>query len=148
MLTAQGKPMLALLVEDEPTLRGMLTRALTALGLEVVVAIDYRAAVQKISERPPHLVCLDLNLPRESGYDVCEYIRKDTSLDWVQILIISDRKSPEDMAHAEEAGASAYLKKPFTIPQLTKYVITLLDGNNESRPSVRALRRTDPPPKF
>jgi DNA-binding response OmpR family regulator len=139
---------IVLLVEDEPTLKGMLTRAFTALDLEVRVALDYHAAIKAIEEKPPHLVCLDLNLPRESGYDVCEAIRNKPVLDWVQILIISDRKSPEDMAYAEEAGANAYLKKPFTLEQLGKYVTVLLNSPNESRPSVRALKRTDPPPRM
>ena len=137
---------LVLIVEDEPSIRATLKKTFNALDFEVVVAIDYKAAMEQINKRPPCLVCLDLNLPRDSGYDVCEFIRKDPLLDWVQILIISDRKSPEDMAHAEDAGANAYLKKPFTNELLVKYVRTLL-GGNESRPSVRALRRTDPPPR-
>jgi len=43
--------------------------------------------------------------------------------------------------HAEEVGANAFLKKPFTREKLLKYVITLLDGPHASRPSVRRLRR-------
>lgn len=148
METAVRQKRLVLLVEDDPSLKKTLTKAFHELDFDVVLAVDYRAALEQIKLRPPALVCLDLNLPRESGYDVCEFIRKDSQLDWVQILIISDRKSPEDMAHAEEAGANAYLKKPFTIELLSKYVSTMLDGPNASRPSVRALKRTDPPPKW
>jgi DNA-binding response OmpR family regulator len=44
------------------------------------------------------------------------------------------------MAHAEEAGANAFLKKPFTMQRLLKYVSALLDGPQTSRPSVRRLR--------
>jgi DNA-binding response OmpR family regulator len=93
----------------------------------------------------PHLVCLDLTLPRESGYELCEYMRKEPRLRLVPILVTSDRSSPEDMAHAEYVGANAFLKKPFTPEKLLKYVITLLDGPHASRPSVRRLRRSDIP---
>jgi len=146
MKLTEPKP-LVLLVEDDPALKKTLTHACLDRGWEVVVALDYEAAVEMIKLRTPQLVCLDLNLPRESGYDVCEFIRREPSREWVQILIISDRKSPEDMAHAEEAGANAYLKKPFTMELLAKYLDTLLDGRNMSRPSVRSLRRSDPPPR-
>jgi DNA-binding response OmpR family regulator len=93
----------------------------------------------------PSLVCLDLTLPRESGFELCEYIRSDPRLRFVPILVMSERSSPEEMAHAEYVGANAFLKKPFTREKLLKYVITLLDGPNASRPSVRRLRRSEIP---
>jgi DNA-binding response OmpR family regulator len=46
------------------------------------------------------------------------------------------------MAHAEEAGANAFLKKPFTMKRLMKYITALLDGPSTSRPSIRRLRIT------
>jgi len=102
--------------------------------------------VKYLDERVPSVVCLDLTLPRESGYDLCEYIRKQRRLQWVPILVMSERGSPEEMAHAEDVGANAYLKKPFTPERLLRYLSALLDGPQASRPSVRRLRRSDPPP--
>jgi two-component system chemotaxis response regulator CheY len=93
----------------------------------------------------PNLICLDLTLPRESGFEVCEHMQRDMRLRFVPILVMSDRASPEDMAQAEQVGANAFLKKPFTAAKLLKYVNTLLDGPHASRPSVRRLRRSDPP---
>jgi len=146
--TNSTKP-LVLLVEDDPTLKRTLTFMCEDRGFEVVAAVDYDWAVELIRLRTPNLVCLDLNLPSQhSGYDVCEFIRRDPKREWVQILIISDRKSPEDMAHAEEAGANAYLKKPFTLELFGKYLDSMLDGRNMSRPSVRSLKRSEPPPKW
>jgi DNA-binding response OmpR family regulator len=82
-----------------------------------------------------------MTLPRESGLELCEFARKNSRLRFVPILMISDRSSPEDMANAEEAGANAFLKKPFTRDKLLKYVMVLLDGPHASSPSVRRLRR-------
>ena len=135
-----------LFVNDHPGERETIQRLLAGEGFVVETATDYHSAVKVLEARALSLVCLDLKLPRESGYDLCEYIRTQRRLQWVPILVMSERGSPEEMAHAEEVGANAYLKKPFSGERLLKYVGALLDGPMASRPSVRRLRRTDPPP--
>jgi DNA-binding response OmpR family regulator len=135
-----------LIVEDHPQLRASMRRCFTENGYHVEAAADYHGAVKVLEACTPHVVCLDLTLPRESGFELCEHIRGNSVLHFVPILVISDRVSPEDMAHAEDVGANAFLKKPFTPDRLMKYVTALLDGPHASRPSVRRLRRSDPPP--
>lgn len=134
-----------LLVEDHPSERELVRQALIDQDFRVETAPDYHGAVGVLSRLVPHIVCLNLTLPRESGFELCEYIRNESRLRFVPILVTSDRSSPEDMAHAEYAGANAFLKKPFTREKLVKYVTALLDGPHTSRPSVRRLRRSDPP---
>ena len=133
------------LVEGHPSEREIVRQALVDQDFRVQVASDYHGAIGQLSKLVPHLVCLNLALPRESGFELCEYIRSESRLRFVPILVMSDRSSPEDMAHAEYAGANAFLKKPFSRDKLIKYVIALLDGPHTSRPSVRRLRRSDPP---
>jgi len=135
-----------LLVEDDPSLRGPLCRYLTELSFDVVTAIDLPSAQKQLQERKPALVCLDLTLPRGSGYELCEHVRADKRVAHVPILVMSDRGTPEVMAHAEHVGANAFLRKPFTRERFEKYVVALLDGPSSSRPSFRRLRPTDPPP--
>ncbi|HLK40837.1 MAG TPA: response regulator [Polyangiaceae bacterium] len=134
-----------LLVEDHPPEREAIRRMLVGQDFAVITAVDYHSALRVLAASIPHLVCLDLTLPRESGFELCEYMRGQMKFQFVPILVMSDRSSPEDMAHAEEVGANAYLKRPFTRDRLLKYVSTLLDGPHASRPSVRRLRRSDPP---
>jgi DNA-binding response OmpR family regulator len=114
-------------------------------AFRVECAMDYRGAVKLLEVHHPDLVCLDIALPRESGLELCEHIRKNEQFAVVPILVLSDRCLPEDMANAEEAGANAFLKKPFKREKLLKYVSRLLDGPYVSRPSVRRLRRSDAP---
>lgn len=123
----------------------MIRRILVDRDFHVETTGDYYGAVDYLSKFVPHLVCLDLTLPRESGFELCEYVRQDVRFRFVPVLVISDRCSPEDMAQAEYVGANAYLKKPFSRDKLIKYVSTLLDGPHASRPSVRRLRRSDLP---
>jgi DNA-binding response OmpR family regulator len=132
---------IALVVEDNPPEREVVAGWLKLMGMQVETAVDYRAAVAALQSIRPDLICCDISLPRESGFDLVEYVRKTVGIDWVPILVMSDRTSPEDMAHAEQVGANAYLKKPFTRIALDKYVSALLDGPHSSRPSVRRLRR-------
>jgi DNA-binding response OmpR family regulator len=134
-----------LLVEDHPPEREAIRRILIGQDFRVETTSDYHGAVSMLSTSIPSLVCLDLTLPRESGFELCEYIRSDARLRFVPVLVMSERSSPEDMAHAEYVGANAFLKKPFSREKLLKYVITLLDGPHASRPSVRRLRRSDIP---
>jgi CheY-like chemotaxis protein len=131
-----------LLVEDHPSEREAVRRMLVGMDFDVDVTSDYHGAIALLATRVPSLVCTDLTLPRESGLELCEYIRGDVRLRSVPVLVMSEHSSPEDMAHAEYVGANAFLKKPFPRERLLKYVITLLDGPQASRPSVRRLRRT------
>ncbi len=129
-----------LVVEDDPVLQRAMAKALEDARFEVSTALDYEGAVTWLRKTRPTIVCVDLGLPRESGYELCEHIRKQQELAEVPILVTSDRTFPEDMAHAEEAGANACLKKPFTMPKLLTYVEALLDGSPSSTPSIRLLQ--------
>ena len=127
-----------LLVEDDPRLRDTLWRYLADQDFHVETAVEYHAAVAALEQRTPTLVCLELALPRESGYELCEYIRGPLGMSNVPILAMSDRGSPEDMAYAEQVGANAYVKKPFTRRHLASCIATMLEGADR-RPSVRLL---------
>jgi two-component system sensor histidine kinase ChiS len=131
---------LALVVEDDPVLQSEMVRELQQARFAVLRAFDYAAAVQHLANTRPDLVCIDLGLPTQSGYELCEHIRARPDLLALPILVTSERTFPEDMAHAEVAGANAFLKKPFTMKKLMHYVAALLDGPPVSRRDLRTLR--------
>ncbi|MBF5042392.1 response regulator [Aggregicoccus sp. 17bor-14] len=119
-----------LLVEDAPAVRSALRRCLEALGHEVREAADGRAALEELTRRAPDLVVLDLVLPQVSGYEVCEALRASSAEAHrnVPVLVISGRVLPEDRAEALEAGADAFLSKPFGLTEFRARVETLLRG--------------------
>jgi twitching motility two-component system response regulator PilH len=131
---------LALIVEDDPTLLKAMSKALRESDIEVREALDYETAVRQLAECRPHIACVDLELPRESGYELCEYVRRQPIFATLPILVTSERGQPLDMVHAEKAGANAFLKKPFSMRLLLQYVHALLRGWHESDPSMRRLR--------
>jgi CheY-like chemotaxis protein len=137
---------LVLIVSHDPTLVRTMSTALETLGFQVADAIDQRDAIDKIEQRTPQLVCVDLNLPRDSGYEVCEYVRARPDLIRVQILVLSDRSSPVDIAQAEDAGANAFVRKPLQVEHLARYMVSMLECRPPSRPMFRALRPSNFPP--
>ncbi|MGD0530184.1 MAG: response regulator, partial [Polyangiaceae bacterium] len=116
---------MALVVEDNPPERDMIAGWLRLEGFAVETAVDYRAAVAALASIRPDIICCDISLPRESGFDLVEYVRGNQGTEWIPILVMSERHSPEDMAQAEHVGANAYLKKPFSRERLEKYVTAL-----------------------
>jgi two-component system response regulator PhoP len=115
---------IALVVDDDPF-------------MQREMASDFDAAVLHLATCTPDVACIDVGLPGELGYELCEHIRSRAHLVWLPILATSERTRPEDIAHAEEAGASAFLKKPFPMDRLLKYVSALLDGPRAHQPTVR-----------
>jgi two-component system KDP operon response regulator KdpE len=132
-----------LVVEDEPLLRERVKVWLESEKFDVQCASEYSSAIKSMGHAAPAIACVDLTLPRESGLDLVEAIRKSTTFNHVPIIVMSDRHSPEDMAEAERVGANAFLKKPFAKPLLLKYVRWILDGPHASSPSIRGLRRVE-----
>src|SRR5712672_3209342 len=103
-------------------LQQQVTRLLKAEAFEVELVADAESAIRTLETRKPHLVIIDVLLPRDSGYEVCEFVRKTPRLHGVPILVMSERASVADRAHAEEAGADGFLPKPFTSKQFTEQV--------------------------
>jgi DNA-binding response OmpR family regulator len=135
----------ALLVDDDPELTAFLAKAFTAMGIEIETCIDGGDALHHLRASRFDLVCANLGLPRESGYELCELIRAERSLDDLVILVMSDRHSPEEIAYAEEAGANGFLRLPCSSSSLPSCIDALFDGRSMSQPPLRKLRASEPP---
>jgi CheY-like chemotaxis protein len=115
----QGRSLrVALVVEDHPDTQSALAAHLEQHGWDVALASDGDTAVRIAHETKPALICLDLNLPNISGYDVCEQLRSDPTLEGAIILMMSARCSVDVHAYSLEAGADAYLPKPYDLDEV------------------------------
>lgn len=128
-----------LVVEDDPELQEAMSEALVRMGFEVLGALHYEEAVARLQGGEIELACVDLELPTASGYEVCEVIRGTLGKE-VPILATSDSGFPENMAYAEQAGANAFLRKPFSMRDLEHYVEALVQRRKRSEPHMRTLR--------
>lgn len=112
----------ALVVEDDPEIRTLLSVYLQKLGFQVSLAGNGRLAMSKLDEERPSILCVDQMLPESSGYDVCEHVLRSPGLKGLPILMISARGMPGDRAWAEELGVRRYLVKPFTQAQFIEHI--------------------------
>jgi DNA-binding response OmpR family regulator len=139
--SAPGVAGVVLIVEDEPELLYVMQRALVAQGFAVRSAFDCGKALAKLDNPPPDLICIDLCLPDQSGYELCEYVRRHPACAQVPVLVMGDAAFPEHMAYAEVAGANAFLKKPFRPEALVRCVESLVQGAPASTDSLHLLRQ-------
>ena len=121
-----------LVVDDHPELRSQLRQYLEQIGFSTEEAPNARVALERLANAKPDLICLDLILPESSGYELCEFIRKDERLRNVPVLALSERALPSDRAYAAEAGADAFLPKPFTREQLEERVRAIVTEGERS----------------
>jgi two-component system, OmpR family, response regulator len=124
-----------LVVDDDPHIRQLLAFALTKAGHAVVEAGDGEAALAAVSRHAPHLVILDITMPRMDGLEVCRTIRASGDL---PILFLSSRDDEIDRVLGIELGADDYVTKPFSPREVVARVQAILRRTTPRAPSVAA----------
>ena len=104
-----------LVVEDDPTVRNLITTTLKSNNYAYTTAANGEAAIAAATTQQPDIVFLDLGLPDLDGVEVIKRIRS-----WSQmpIIVISARSEDGDKVAALDAGADDYLTKPFSVTEL------------------------------
>jgi two-component system, OmpR family, KDP operon response regulator KdpE len=120
----------ALIIDDEPRIRGVVRNALAADFTAVVEASTAADAFRLVHERRPGFIVLDLGLPDMSGVTVCERIRQTSD---ALILVLSARNADREKALLLDAGADDYMTKPFSTIELTARVRALQRRTASSR---------------
>ena len=118
-----------LVVDDDPSVRTMLKRALAEEGYSVRSAANGTAALQVAHAVPPDLVLLDLKLRGENGWDVFRRLTRKWPL--LPVAVVTAR--PNQLFTALAAGVGALLEKPFYIPKLVQTINHLLRESAETR---------------
>jgi DNA-binding response OmpR family regulator len=113
-----------LLVEDDAKTRSTVALYLQREGYEVAVAADGEEALNVARERDPHLVVLDLMLPRLDGLEVCRALRESAS--HPAIIMVTARSTEEDKLTGLDLGADDYVTKPFSPRELMARVRAVL----------------------
>jgi DNA-binding response OmpR family regulator len=111
-----------LLVEDEPDVRMVIGGRLANLGFNVLEAQDGSEGLDLVRRECPDVVLLDLMIPKIDGYKLCRMIKFDKALEHIHVIIYSAKSSEKDKRLAEEAGADAYMTKPFDFELFVKTV--------------------------
>lgn len=115
-----------LIAEDEPDIRELVTFMLKFAGYEVVAAANGEDAVRTASRERPDLVLMDVRMPRMTGYDACRMMKANPDLRNVPVVFLSAKGQESEIQSGLEAGAEAYLLKPFSPAELTNRVRGIL----------------------
>ncbi len=131
-----------LLVDDDDDVRLMTRVNLGFEGFDVDEASDGFEGLAHARANPPDAVVLDVMMPGRDGLDVLREIRQDTDLSTLPVVLLTARAGRSAETEGWNAGATAYLTKPFTAAALATTLRRLLHGgsvaNDENRQAAQA----------
>jgi CheY-like chemotaxis protein len=108
-----------LIVDDDVRNIFSLTKALEAVNMKVVTAIDGKEAIQQLSEHPDvSVVLLDMMMPQMDGYETARRIRQNDAWKRLPVIAVTAKAMTGDREKCIQAGASDYITKPIDIDQL------------------------------
>jgi DNA-binding response OmpR family regulator len=108
-----------LIIDDDPASTDLLKLLLASNPADVFSTNSPGDGIDLVKKMKPDLVLLDLWMPEMNGLEVCQAIRRSSS---VPILILSAMDTPETIASVLDAGADDYLVKPITLNILNAYI--------------------------
>jgi DNA-binding response OmpR family regulator len=116
-----------LIVEDEQDIAGLMKHALERGGdIQADIVGTGTAALKAVTEAPPDLILLDLNLPLLDGVEVCRILRSRPHTATIPIIIVTARTSESDRVSGLDLGADDYVSKPFSLRELAARVRAVL----------------------
>jgi len=111
--------------DDDADIRDLVVFRLQQSGHQVRAFGDGLAAVEACLEEQPDLVVLDVMMPKLTGLEACRALRTDPATEHLPVVLLTAAQA-EDIELGREAGADAYLAKPFSPPELDARVSELL----------------------
>lgn len=130
---------LILVVEDDPSVKSLITTTLQMHDYRYITASGGNAAIMQTTSHRPDIILLDLGLPDLDGVDVIKKVRTWSN---VPIIVISARSEDTDKIDALDAGADDYLTKPFSVEELlarlrvTQRRLAIMQNENKTDESV------------
>jgi DNA-binding response OmpR family regulator len=134
-------PARILVVDDDPDMVDMLRQALDAAGHSVETALTGPEGLHKAQQAPPDLILLDLLLPELNGYNVCQTLRQVPATASIPVIMMTVLPGEFPRMAGVEAGADAYVNKPFQLEELLSQVDALLERGRAQKPNRRSRRK-------
>lgn len=120
-----------LIVEDQAAIIDLVRMRLEANNYEVITAGDGQEGLDKARKENPDLIILDVMLPKMHGYKVCKTLKDDPKYNEIPIILATGRAPHEVRKMGREAGADAYISKPFEAKVLLSTIKELLEKKEE-----------------
>jgi two-component system, OmpR family, alkaline phosphatase synthesis response regulator PhoP len=115
-----------LVIDDEPYILRSLSYLLQREGYTVETASNGQDGLQRVRSLRPPLVFLDIMMPQMNGYEVCEQVKQDPSLEGTYVIMLSAKGQQIDRERGLLGGADEYMTKPFSPREVAERARTIL----------------------
>lgn len=119
-----------LIIDDDPNICGVMHMMLSRNGYRIEIAEDGNAALAKLAQETPDLICLDMYLPDISGLELLHLIRADGRYHRIPVIMVTISSDPELKLKCLNSGANDFLNKPLDFAELTARVSNLIRVKN------------------
>jgi len=138
-----------MIADDNTNIQKMVVLAFEERGIKVVAVGNGEAAVRRIPDANPDLILADVFMPVRNGYEVCEFVKRDSRFAHIPVILLVGAFDPLDEKEARRVGADGVLKKPFVPPDpLIAMVMSALEKNPKVAAELAKAREVplEPPP--
>lgn len=119
-----------LIAEDERDIRELITFTLEFGGFQVIAATNGQEAIELARQHRPDLIILDVRMPKMTGYEACRILKSQEETRAIPVVFLSAKGQEAEIRQGMEAGADAYILKPFAPDELIQQVQSLLNRHH------------------
>jgi len=133
-------PKKILVVDDTRSIREIVAYLLRSRGCDVIESGDGLDAWEKATTQSPDLIVLDAMIPKKTGFEICEQLKKDDRWRKIPILMltaITRDSGKTDEYWREKSQADDFMSKPFKATELVERILKLLGPDEASPPGAR-----------
>jgi two-component system cell cycle response regulator DivK len=125
-------PRKILIVEDNQDSRELVAKVLKNKGFEVVEAVDGEEAIQKANTEKPHLILMDISIPKIDGYEVTRRLKSQDEFTDIPIVALTAHAMKGDREKFIAVGFEGYISKPIDVREFPEQIRSYLKGKWES----------------
>lgn len=115
-----------LIADDNQPNVELLEAYLAGLDVDTEIAVDGQDTLNKVASFKPHLILLDIMMPKLSGFEVCKKLKSEPATRGIMILMVTALNELGDIERAVQAGTDDFLSKPVNKAELLKRVDNML----------------------